>query len=149
MYFETPTNFVPYDPAKWVLTIKSPALDSIFTVDGLHTFNGSKTQDLISITEANSGMATPNIIRSFTGELPFEVWESSPSNPILDKLAVPGVHLSFTLENPTLPGKKVSSAYAFLKKPADVKGDKEVATNSYVFACVNYKSESGSSEVVE
>lgn len=149
MYADTPVNYIPYDPSKWVLTITSSALSDPLVVDGLHTFTGSKTNPTHTITEANSGMATANISRSMTGMFDFEVWDSSPSNAILDGLIVPGSALAFTCTNPTLPGKSVSSTYAFLEKNADVKGDKEAATTAYKFVCVNYKSTVGSSEVAE
>lgn len=146
MYYEKPENFKEYDPSKWVLTITSSELDGPLVVDGLHTFTGSKTNPKITITEANSGMATPNISHSKTGEFTFEVWESSPSNLVLDQLIKSGSYVSFTCTNPTLPMKNVSSTYAFFEKPGEVKGDKEVGAISYKLICVNYKASQGSSE---
>ena len=147
MYFEKPENFVPYDAAKWTLTITSSLLDAPLTVDGLNKPTPSKNNPTHSITESNCGMATPNIHHSITGTLDFEVWESSPSNALLDKLKGAGAAVAFTLTNPTLPGRKASSTYAFFEKPAGFTGEKEAGTIQYKLLCVNYDSNIGSSEI--
>ena len=149
MYYDAPQNFVAYDPSKWTLTITSSSLDNPLVVDGLHTFNGQKTNPTHTVTEANSGMATPNVSHSQTGTFDFEVWDSSPSNAILDTLMGAGTYVAFTCANPTLPGKSVSSTYAFFAMSANAEMDKEAKTVSYKLICVNYKSTIGSSEVAE